>query len=70
MGEQDSYEYDLAVAYRIYPKVSKPAKSLPLGNDKLQQGKANPCTALRAMRGIKEGRRSGRWQLAVRRWQY
>lgn len=28
--------YDLAVAYRIYPKVSKPALSLPLGDDKLR----------------------------------
>lgn len=31
------YKYDLAVAYRIYPKVSKPAQSLPFGDDKLQQ---------------------------------
>ncbi|HKW62816.1 MAG TPA: hypothetical protein VJN89_09750 [Candidatus Acidoferrum sp.] len=29
--------YDLAVAYRIYPKVSKPAQSLPFGDDKLRQ---------------------------------
>lgn len=29
--------YDLAVAYRIYPKVSKPAVSLPFGDDKLRQ---------------------------------
>ena len=28
--------YDLAVAYRIYPKVSKPALSLPFGDDKYQ----------------------------------
>jgi hypothetical protein len=26
--------YDLAVAYRIYPKVAKPAASLPFGDDK------------------------------------
>jgi hypothetical protein len=26
--------YDLAVAYRIYPEVSKPARGLPFGNDK------------------------------------
>jgi hypothetical protein len=26
--------YDLAVAYRIYPEVSKPARELPFGNDK------------------------------------
>lgn len=30
-------KYDLAVAYRIYPKVSKPAQSLPFGDDKLRQ---------------------------------
>jgi len=30
-------KYDLAVAYRIYPKVAKPAQSLPFGDDKLQQ---------------------------------
>jgi hypothetical protein len=29
--------YDLAVAYRIYPNVSKPAQTLPFGNDKLKQ---------------------------------
>ncbi len=29
--------YDLAVAYRIYPKVSKPSESLPFGDDKLRQ---------------------------------
>jgi len=28
--------YDLAVAYRIYPQVSKPARSLPLAEDKLR----------------------------------
>ena len=27
-------QYDLAVAYRIYPVVSKPARSLPFGDDK------------------------------------
>jgi hypothetical protein len=32
-----AWRYDLAVAYRIYPKVSKPAKSLPFGDDKLRQ---------------------------------
>lgn len=26
--------YDLAVAYRMYPEVSKPARGLPFGNDK------------------------------------
>lgn len=29
--------YDLAVAYRIYPRVSKPAQSLPFGDNKLKQ---------------------------------
>jgi hypothetical protein len=29
--------YDLAVAYRIYPKVSRPAQSLPLADNKLRQ---------------------------------
>src|ERR1700733_2450659 len=28
--------YDLAVAYRIYPKVSKPSLGLPFSDDKLQ----------------------------------
>ena len=30
-------KYDLAVAYRICPKVAKPAQSLPFGNNKLRQ---------------------------------
>ncbi len=29
--------YELAVAYRIYPKVSKPAQGLPFDGDKLRQ---------------------------------
>lgn len=29
--------YDMAVAYRIYPKVTKAAQSLPFGDDKLRQ---------------------------------
>ena len=29
--------YDLAVAYRICPKIAKPAQSLPFGDDKLRQ---------------------------------
>jgi hypothetical protein len=32
--------YDLAVAYRIYPEVSKPARELPFGNDKYQLSEA------------------------------
>jgi hypothetical protein len=31
------HAYDLAIAYRIYPKVSEPAQSLPFGDDKLRQ---------------------------------
>jgi hypothetical protein len=31
------WKYDLAVAYRIYPKVSGPAQSLPFADDKLFQ---------------------------------
>jgi hypothetical protein len=30
-----AHSYDLAVAYRIYPKVAKPALGLPLSHDKL-----------------------------------
>ncbi len=30
-------KYDLAVAYRIYPKVSTPAQGFPFGDDKLKQ---------------------------------
>jgi len=37
MIKHDSAAYDVAVAHRIYPKVSKPAKSLPFGDDKLRQ---------------------------------
>jgi len=33
----DIKRYELAVAYRIYPKVSPPAQSLPFGDDKLRQ---------------------------------
>ena len=35
--EMPDHGYDLAVAYRIYPKVSKPAETLPFGDDKLRQ---------------------------------
>lgn len=31
------HSYDLAVAYRIYPKVAKPAQRLPFGDSKLRQ---------------------------------
>ncbi len=37
MSEHGDYRYDVAVAYRIYPKVAKPAQSLPFGDDKLRQ---------------------------------
>lgn len=36
-GARTSYAYDVAVAYRICPKVSKPAQGLPFGDDKLRQ---------------------------------
>jgi len=36
-GVRTSYAYDVAVAYRICPKVSKPAEGLPFGDDKLRQ---------------------------------
>lgn len=32
-----SWTYDLAVAYRVYPQVSKPARDFPFGDDKLVQ---------------------------------
>jgi hypothetical protein len=32
--------YDLAVAYRIYPQVAKPAQGLPLSHDKLRLAEA------------------------------
>lgn len=32
--------YDLAVAYRVYPKVSRPALDLPYGDDKYQLAEA------------------------------
>jgi hypothetical protein len=31
-----AFKYELAVAYRIYPQVAKPALGLPLSHDKLQ----------------------------------
>jgi hypothetical protein len=34
--QREIARYDLAIAYRVYPKVSKPAKNLPLGDDKLR----------------------------------
>ncbi len=34
------YEYDLAVAYRIYPKVAKPALNLVFGDDKYSLSEA------------------------------
>lgn len=36
-GPPTSSRYDLAVAYRIYPLISKSAESLPFGDDKLRQ---------------------------------
>jgi hypothetical protein len=40
MTAPDQRSYDLAVAYRVYPKVSKPALSLPFGDDKYQLAEA------------------------------
>src|ERR1700739_4266701 len=37
MSEHGNCRYDVAVAYRIYPKVAKPPQSLPFGDDKLRQ---------------------------------
>lgn len=37
IGPDRRENYDVAVAYRICPKVSRPAQNLPFGNDKLLQ---------------------------------
>jgi hypothetical protein len=36
-GANREWPYDVAVAYRIYPKVTPPARCLPCGDDKLRQ---------------------------------
>ncbi len=45
--------YDLAVAYRVYPKVSGPARTLPFGDDKLLMAEAclrSFCQSLGSLR--------------------
>jgi hypothetical protein len=37
MSEHGNNRYDVAVAYRIYPKVAKPPQGLPFGDDKPRQ---------------------------------
>ena len=59
MNEQQRNSYDLAVAYRIYPKVSEAARTLPFGNDKLQQ--AEIC--LRSFRNSLGGLRVKIWAI-------
>jgi len=51
--------YDLAVAYRIYPKVAKPALGLPFSDDKLQL--AELC--LRSFKESLQGLRVKLWVL-------
>ena len=57
-GPRD-WKYDLAVAYRIYPQVAKPAQSLPFGDDKLRQ--AEIC--LRSFRNSLGGLRTKVWAI-------
>ena len=45
--------YDLAVAYRIYPKVSKPAQGLPFDDDKLRQAELCLRSFKRAVASLK-----------------
>lgn len=45
--------YDLAVAYRIYPSVSKPAQSLPFGSNKLAQAEICLWTFRRALGDVR-----------------
>ena len=51
--------YDLAIAYRIYPKVSKPAAGLPLAGDKLQLSEV----CLRSLKHSLAGLRVKLWAL-------
>lgn len=51
--------YDLAVAYRIYPKVAKPALGLPFGDDKLRLSEI----CLRSFKGSLGGLRVKVWAL-------
>ncbi len=45
--------YDLAVAYRIYPKVSKPSLGLPFEDDKLHQAELCVRSFARAVASLK-----------------
>lgn len=45
--------YDLAVAYRIYPKVSKPSLGLPFDDDKLHQAELCVRSFARAVASLK-----------------
>ncbi len=45
--------YDLAVAYRIYPKVSKPSLGLPFDDDKLHQAELCVRSFKRAVASLK-----------------
>jgi hypothetical protein len=49
--------YDLAVAYRVYPKVSKPSLGLPFDDDKYRQAEL----ALRSFRRSLDGLRVKVW---------
>jgi len=51
--------YDLAVAYRIYPQVSQPARGLPFGDDKLRS--AEIC--LRSFKQSLDGLRVKLWAI-------
>jgi hypothetical protein len=51
--------YDVAVAYRIYPKVSKPAVGLPLSEDKLRLSEV----CLRSFKDALKGLRVKVWVL-------
>lgn len=52
-------KYDLAVAYRIYPRVSKPALQLPFGNDKYRLSEA----CLRSFKKSLDGLRVKVWAI-------
>jgi hypothetical protein len=45
--------YDLAVAYRVYPKVSKPSLGLPFDDDKLRQAEIALGSFRRALGGLR-----------------
>ena len=52
-GERRPFSYDLAVAYRIYPKVSQPAKNLPFGDDKLCQAEVCLSSFRKSLGGLR-----------------